>query len=300
MEARSALSARGRAASSRRPAPARGRVAIFFRLLRRNRAAVGGGIVILAIILLTLLAPVVAPYPYQRQDFSKYLAPPARAHLFGTDEQGRDILSRVIYGGRVSLPLGLIAVSIAAVFGFVFGATAGYFGGWTDTAVMRGMDIMLAFPTILLALAIITILGPGVTNTMIAVGISAIPVYTRVVRGTVLSVKQMEYVSAAQAVGASRLRIIARHILPNSFAPVMVLATTGTATAIITSAALSFIGLGAQPPTPEWGSLLSSGREYLRHAPWMSIFPGLAIMVAVMAINLLGDGLRDALDPRLR
>lgn len=300
MDARAALGVRGRPASGQRPALAHGRVAIFARLLLRNRAAVVGGIVILAIVLTVLAAPAVAPYPYRMQNFSEYLSPPTRAHPFGTDEQGRDILSRVIYGGRISLPLGLIAVSIAVVFGFLLGALAGYFGGWVDTGIMRGMDIMLAFPTILLALAVITILGPGVTNTMIAVGISAIPFYTRVVRGTVLSVKQTEYVTAAQAVGATRLRIIVRHILPNSLAPVMVLATTGTAAAIITSAALSFIGLGAQPPVPEWGSMLSSGREYLRHAPWMATFPGLAIMVSVMAINLLGDGLRDALDPRLR
>jgi peptide/nickel transport system permease protein len=277
----------------------RGRLATFYRLFGRNRAAIAGAAVVAVIVLITLLAPLIAPYSYSQQDFTQYLTPPSRAHLLGTDEQGRDVLSRVIYGGRLSLPIGIIAVAIAAVFGFLFGAPAGYFGKWVDAVIMRWMDVMLAFPTILLALAVITILGPGVVNVMIAVGISSIPFYTRVVRSSVLSVKHTEYVMAARATGCSEVRIIARHVLPNSFAPVMVLATTGTAAAIITSAALSFVGLGAQPPVPEWGSMLNTGRDYLRHAPWMTTFPGLAIVVTVVAINLLGDGLRDALDPRL-
>ena len=275
------------------------RVAAFYRLFARNRSAVTGGVIVALVVLITVLAPMIAPYSYNQQDFTQYLTPPSRAHLLGTDEQGRDILSRVIYGGRLSLPIGIIAVAIATVFGFLFGALAGYFGSWVDAVVMRWMDVMLAFPTILLALAVITILGPGVINVMIAVGISSIPFYTRVVRSSVLTVKHMEYVTAARAVGCSEVRIVARHVLPNSFAPVMVLATTGTAAAIITSAALSFVGLGAQPPIPEWGSMLNTGRDYLRHAPWMTTFPGLAIVVTVVAINLLGDGLRDALDPRL-
>jgi peptide/nickel transport system permease protein len=278
----------------------RGRLAIFYRLFARNRTAIAGGIVVVLIVLITVLAPLIAPYSYNQQDFTKYLTPPSRAHLLGTDEQGRDVLSRVIYGGRLSLPIGVIAVAIAAVFGFLFGALAGYFGKWVDAVIMRWMDVMLAFPTILLALAVIAILGPGVVNVMIAVGISSIPFYTRVVRSSVLTVKHTEYVVAARATGCSEARIVTRHVLPNSFAPVMVLATTGTAAAIITSAALSFVGLGAQPPVPEWGSMLNTGRDYLRHAPWMTTFPGLAIVVTVVAINLLGDGLRDALDPRLR
>jgi peptide/nickel transport system permease protein len=270
------------------------------RRLSRNRTAVGGGAVVLLIGLAAILAPAIAPYQYNAQDFTQPLSPPSWSHLLGTDEQGRDVLSRVIYGGRISLPIGLIAVSIAAVSGLLLGAVAGYFGSWADAAIMRLMDVLLAFPTILLALAIIAILGPGIVNVMIAVGISSVPLYTRVVRGSVLTVKNTDYVMAAQAVGGSAVRIVARHVLPNSFAPVMVLATTGTAAAIITSAALSFIGLGAQPPLPEWGSMLNTGREYLRHAPWMTTFPGLAIVVTVVAINLLGDGLRDVLDPRLR
>jgi peptide/nickel transport system permease protein len=277
----------------------RGRLATFYRLFARNRTAIAGAAVVGLIVLATVLAPLIAPYAYSRQDFTQYLTPPSRAHLLGTDEQGRDVLSRVIYGGRLSLPIGIIAVAIAVVFGFLFGAPAGYFGTWVDAVIMRCMDVMLAFPTILLALAVITILGPGVINVMIAVGISSIPFYTRVIRSSVLSVKHTEYVMSARATGCSEVRIIARHVLPNSFAPVMVLATTGTAAAIITSAALSFVGLGAQPPVPEWGSMLNTGRDYLRHAPWMTTFPGLAIVVTVVAINLLGDGLRDALDPRL-
>lgn len=279
--------------------PARNRLIVFLRVFLRNKTAVAGAIVVVLISLVTILAPAIAPYKPTKQDFAQYLAPPSPGHLFGTDEQGRDIFSRVLYGGRISVPVGVVAVAIASAWGFLFGSMAGYFGGWVDSVVMRWMDILLAFPTILLALAVITILGPGIGNVMLAVGISSIPFYTRVVRGSVLSVKEAEYVTAARAAGCSSARIVARHILPNTLAPVMVLATTGTAAAIITSAALSFIGLGAQPPTPEWGNMLSSGRDYLRHAPWMTIFPGLAIMITVVAINLLGDGLRDALDPRL-
>ncbi len=270
------------------------------RRLLRNRIATVAGMVVLVIGLVAILAPIIAPYEYSAQDFTQTLTPPGRGHLLGTDEQGRDILSRVIYGGRISLPIGIIAVSIAAVCGLCCGLVAGYVGGWADTVIMRLMDVLLAFPTILLALAIITILGPGIVNLMIAIGISSVPLYTRVVRGTVLTVKHTDYVTAAQAVGGSTARILVRHLLPNSFPPVMVLATTGTAAAIITSVALSFIGLGAQPPLPEWGSMLNTGRDYLRHAPWMTTFPGLAIVVTVVAINLLGDGVRDVLDPRLR
>ncbi len=270
------------------------------RRLVRNRTAAVAGTVVLVIGLAAILAPVIAPYEYSAQDFAQTLAPPGRGHLLGTDEQGRDILSRVIYGGRISLPIGIIAVSIAAACGLFFGLVAGYVGGWADTVIMRLMDVLLAFPTILLALAVIAILGPGIVNLMIAIGISSVPLYTRVVRGSVLTVKHTDYVAAAQAVGGSAARIVVRHLLPNSFPPVMVLATIGTAAAIITSAALSYIGLGAQPPLPEWGSMLNTGREYLRHAPWMTTFPGLAIVVTVVSINLLGDGLRDVLDPRLR
>lgn len=272
----------------------------FIRRLARNRMTVVGAVGVMAIALITIFAPLVAPYPPNQQDFAEYLAPPSSDHLFGADEQGRDLLSRVIYGGRISLRIGLIAVLIASFGGFVFGLLAGYYGGWVDIVTMRAMDVMLAFPEILLALGVVAILGPALTTIMAAVGISAIPYYARVVRGSVLSAKEAEYIMAARVVGCSSPRIIIRHVLPNSLAPVIVLATTGAAAAIITGATLSFLGLGVQPPTPEWGSMLSGGRTYLQHAPWMTTFPGLAIMISVIAINLFGDGLRDALDPRLR
>jgi peptide/nickel transport system permease protein len=266
----------------------------------RNRAALAGGLVLVLIVLAAICAPLVAPYGPTEQNFADYLSPPSLTHLFGTDEQGRDGLSRVIYGSRISLWIGVIAVSIAVTGGLFFGLLAGYFGGRTDSLIMRGMDIMLAFPEILLALAVVAVLGPALTTVMIAVGIASIPYYTRLVRSSVLVAKEAEYVSAARVIGCPASRIVVRHIMPNSLAPVLVLATTGVAAAIITGAALSFLGLGVQPPTPEWGSMLSVSRNYLQHAPWMATFPGLAIMITVVAINLLGDGVRDALDPRLK
>jgi peptide/nickel transport system permease protein len=277
----------------------RNRLAVFFSHLTRNRAALAGGIILMLLVLIAALAPIVAPYGPNQQSFADYLSPPGPTHLFGTDELGRDGLSRVIFGSRISLWIGVIAVSIAVVGGLVLGLLAGYYGGWTDNLIMRGMDVMLAFPEILLALAVVAVLGPALTTVMVAVGIASIPYYTRVVRSSVLAAKHAEYVIAAQVIGSSANRIILRHIMPNSIAPVLVLATTGVAAAIITGAALSFLGLGVQPPTPEWGSMLSVSRNYLQHAPWMAVFPGLAIMLTVVAINLLGDGVRDALDPRL-
>jgi peptide/nickel transport system permease protein len=294
------LMASGSSAASRPARAPAGRLAIFVRRLRRNRAGLAGAVVVLAVFLSAIFAPVVSPYAPNGLDFAAYLTPPGVAHLFGTDEQGRDVLSRVIYGGRVSLRIGFIAVSIAMASGVALGLIAGYYEGWTGTFIMRWMDVMLAFPSILLALAIVSVLGSGITPLMVAVGIASIPQFTRVAQASVLSTKDLDYVQAAQVVGCSPAQILVRHILPNIFAPIMVLATTGVAAAIITGAALSFLGLGAQPPTPEWGSMLSNGRVYMEKAPWMMVFPGLAIMVTVMSINLFGDGLRDALDPRLR
>jgi len=272
----------------------------FLRQFARNRAAVVGAIVVSLLVLVAILAPLIAPYSALEQSFADYLKPPSRAHLFGTDEQGRDIFSRVVFGSRLSLRIGIVSVTIGCVSGLLLGTVAGYSGGLVDMLLMRMADIMLAFPEILLALALLAVMGPGLNTVMIAVGFASIPSYMRVVRSTVLSAKETDYVQAAKSIGCRSARMMFRHVLPNCIAPALVLATTEMAAAIITGAALSFLGLGVQPPTPEWGSMLSGGRRFLRHAPWMMFFPGVAITIAVMSINLAGDGMRDALDPRLK
>jgi peptide/nickel transport system permease protein len=270
------------------------------RRLIRNPGAVVGAIVLVLIVLLTVFAPLIAPYDPIAQDSQAIRAAPSAAHIFGADNFGRDVFSRVLYGGRMSLPVGFVAVGITAIVGVALGLIAGYYGRAIDTVIMRWVDLMLAFPGILLAMALIAILGTSLFNLMLAVGIAAIPEYTRVVRGTVLSAREAEYVVAARVSGSQDRAIILRHILPNVLPPVIVLATLGIAGAIILGSTLSFLGLGIQPPTPEWGNMLSDGRSMMRHQWWVSFFPGLAIMLTVLAINLLGDGLRDALDPRLR
>ncbi len=277
-----------------------GQLAIVARQLRRNRGAMIGLILIMAEILIAIAAPLVAPYPPLQQSVKHALQPPSRLHWFGTDDIGRDILSRVIYGARISLRVGLISVSIAATIGTTFGILAGFHGGALEKFIMGFADILLAFPGMLLALAIIAILGPGLSNVMIAVGIGSIPTYIRVARGSTLSIKGCDYVTGARSVGCSDARIMFRYILPNVLPPLIVLMTVGVAGAILTASGLSFLGLGAQPPTPEWGSILNAGRTYLRRAWWFAVFPGLAITVTVLSMNLLGDGLRDALDPKLR
>lgn len=270
------------------------------RRLWRNPGAVAGAVVLIAMIVLAIFAPLIAPYDPIAQNSQAIRAAPSAQHLFGADTFGRDIFSRVLYGGRMSLPVGFVAVGITAVVGVAFGLIAGYYGGRIDSAIMRWADLMLAFPGILLAMALVAILGTSLFNLMLAVGIAAIPEYTRVVRGTVLSAREAEYVTAARVSGAYDRTIVLRHILPNVLPPVIVLATLGIAGAIILGSTLSFLGLGIKPPTPEWGNMLSDGRSMIRHQWWVSFFPGLAIMLTVLAINLLGDGLRDALDPRLR
>jgi peptide/nickel transport system permease protein len=270
------------------------------RRLGRSRSAVVGGLLLLAIGIAVALAPALSPYNPIKTNQRAPLDAPSAAHPMGTDRFGRDILSRVLWGGRLSLSVGIVAVGIAACSGVVLGLIAGYYGGRTDTLIMRLVDLLLAFPGILLALAIIATLGSSLPNLMIAVGIAAIPDYVRITRGTVLSLMEQEFVLAARVVGCRDDAIIFRHILPNITAPLTVLATLGIAGAIITGSALSFLGLGIRPPVPEWGNMLAEGREFLKHAWWVAFFPGLAIMLAVFSINLLGDGLRDALDPRLR
>ena len=269
------------------------------RFVRSASGLTGGGI--LAILLLTaIFASQVSPYDPLKQDFRIERENPGLGHLMGTDEFGRDVLSRVIWGARVSLQAGAVAASIALVAGSVMGMLAAYYGGRADALIMRSMDVVLAFPYILLAIAVVAILGPGLLTAMIAIGIVYIPNYARVVRGAVLSVKVREYVEAARALGSNDRQVMWQHVLPNVLAPVIVQATLNVGIAIIDTAGLSFLGLGTQPPTPDWGNMLAAGRSYLIDAPWIVTFPGLAILVTVLAFNLMGDALRDALDPRLR
>ncbi len=270
------------------------------RRLSRSKGALAGLMILILLIITALLAPVISPFDPIKIDTSHNLFSPGSPYFFGTDQYGRDVFSRVLYGSRISLVIGLISVGIASVIGVTVGLVSGYYAGWVDSVLMRLIDIMLAFPGILLALGIVSMLGPSLRNVMIAVGISSIPTYARLTRGSVLSARHELYVDAAHVIGVPNRLILTRHILPNVVAPVIVAATLGVGAAILWAAALSFLGLGAQPPTAEWGRMLSDGRQYLRDQWWISTFPGLAIMVTVLAMNMLGDGLRDALDPRLK
>jgi peptide/nickel transport system permease protein len=256
--------------------------------------------VLLVVTLAAIFAAQVAPYNPTRQDFRVERDPPSLQHLMGTDEFGRDVLSRVIWGAQASLQAGAVAASIALVAGLILGMLSAYYGGRLDSFIMRVMDVILAFPYILLAIAVVAILGPGLVNAMIAIGIVYVPHYARVVRGAVLSVRAREYVEAARAVGAPDERVMLQHVLPNTLAPVIVQTTLNVGSAIIDTAGLSFLGLGTQPPTPDWGNMLSAGRSYVIDSPWIATFPGLAILATVLAFNLMGDALRDAFDPRLR
>ena len=266
----------------------------------RNRLAMVGLALVVVLGLSAVLAPWVAPYDPARQSLIEKRARPGGKYLLGADEFGRDILSRVIYGSRVALLVGLLSASIAVLGGLLLGTVAGFAGGWLDTVMMRGLEILLAFPYLLLALAIVAALGPGALNTTIAVGIWGVPAVTRIVRGSVLALRETEYVGAARALGAPAPALLRRHILPNIVPGLIVYATLFMANAILLEAALSFLGLGVQPPTASWGLMVSTGRDVLLVAPHVATVPGLAIMVAVLAFNLVGDGLRDALDPRLR
>ena len=268
--------------------------------LARQRGAVVGLVILGGLALMALGAPWLSPRDPIRTAARDALQPPGARFVLGSDQFGRDVASRVLHGARVSLTVGLIAVSIAVALGAPLGLVSGYYGGRLDGLIMRVMDVLLAFPGILLALAIVSVLTPGLTNVMIAVGLSAVPTYARLVRASVLSARENLYVEAARALGGRDLGILTRYILPNVVAPLIVTATLGLGTAILSAAALGFLGLGSQPPQPEWGRMLSEGRDYLREAWWISTFPGLGIMLTVLAMNLLGDGLRDVLDPRLQ
>ncbi|QRG65144.1 nickel transporter permease [Brevibacillus choshinensis] len=274
--------------------------ASMMRRFRKNKRALVGFWMAVVFVGIALLAQVIAPYDPIEQDMNMILQPPSANHPFGTDEYGRDILSRIIYGSQISLMIGIVGVLISVVIGVGLGTLSGYFGGRTDMFIMRIMDIFMAFPSFLLALAIVSVLGPGMVNVMIAIGIFSVPTFARISRSAVISVKNKEFIEAAKSMGASHARVIFKHVLPNSVAPIIVLSTMRIATAILTASGLSFLGMGAQPPTPEWGAMLSTGREYLRTAPHVSTIPGLAIMFMVLAFNMLGDGLRDALDPKMK
>jgi ABC-type dipeptide/oligopeptide/nickel transport system permease subunit len=271
-----------------------------WRQLKRNRLALLGLVIVVFFIAVALFAPLLAPHDPLAQSIARAGEPPGAQHLLGRDELGRDVLSRLIYGARISLTVGLITVVIGAGIGVPLGAVSGYFGGRTDLVIQRLIDIMLAFPAMLLAIVLVSTLGVNLENAMIAIGVVSIPVYARLVRGTALVLRDIEYVQAARAIGLSDAAIIVRHIVPNLLSPLIVQSTLQVATAILWAAGLSFLGLGAQAPTPEWGAMLSSGRTFIRHAPHIVTFPGLTIMITVLGLNLLGDGLRDALDPRMK
>jgi len=273
------------------------RFPVAYQFVHNRKGLIGLGITGV-IFILAIIGPMVAPYSPLHQNLSMALQNPSPAHWFGTDEFGRDVLSRMLFGARVALEVGLIADGISLVVGVLLGLIAGYFGGMVDSFIMRTMDVLLAFPYLLLAMMIVAILGPGLRNAMIAIGIVYIPQYTRLVRGSVLVVRHREYVYAAMVSGASHARLMIKHILRNCYSPIIVQATLSFGSAIVETAGLGFLGLGAQPPQPEWGAMLSTGRSFILQAPWISTYPGLAILVTVVGFNLLGDGLRDALDPK--
>lgn len=270
------------------------------RELMRNPLALAGALFLLAVILVGILAPIIAPHSPTDQDILARLQRPTSTHWLGTDELGRDELSRLIYGARTSLFIGFVGTAAGVVLGTILGLAAGFFGGWLDTLSMRLIDIMYAFPGILLAILIVAVMGPGLFNLVVALAIWGVPTLARIVRASVLSLKTEQFVEASQAIGAGRVRIMFRHLLPNCLAPIIVYATLGVAGALLTTAGLGFLGIGVQPPGAEWGEMLSVGRDYIQEAPLLLIVPGVAIFLAVLSLNVIGDALRDALDPRIK
>jgi len=272
----------------------------FWYSFSRNRMAMAGGIVVILLFVVSLLASWISPYDPNEINLHEVLSNPSFTHLFGTDQLGRDVLSRMIWGAGISLKVGFLATGVAICIGVILGAIAGYYGRWVDTVIMRFVDIMLCFPAFFLILAVIAILEPSIWNIMIVIGLTSWMGITRLVRADFISLKERDFVQAARAIGASDLRIIFRHILPNAMASVLVAATLGVAGAILTESALSFLGIGVQPPTPSWGNILTAGKNNIDIAWWLSLYPGLAILITVLGYNLLGEGIRDSLDPRLK
>lgn len=273
---------------------------LFFRRFIRNKLAAFGFFIVFLLFLISMAAPFLAPYDPSDIDIKQILMRPSSSHFLGTDQLGRDVLSRMIWGSRISLKVGFVAIGIATVIGIIFGAISGYYGGWVDSIMMRFVDIMLCFPAFFLILAVIAFLEPSIWNIMVVIGITGWMGIARLVRAEFLSLKEREFVLSAKALGASDIRVIFRHILPNAMAPIIISATLGVAGAILTESALSFLGIGVQPPTPSWGNILTAGKDNIEIAWWLSLFPGLAILITVLGYNLLGEGIRDSLDPRLK
>jgi peptide/nickel transport system permease protein len=271
----------------------------FWKRLKKNRLAVAGGIIVIALFVVAIFAPFISPYNPDSIDSKHILDPPGISHPFGTDDLGRDVLSRMIYGSRISLAVGFVAVGISTIIGMVLGALSGYYGGWPDRVIMRFIDIMLSIPTFFLILAVIAFIGPSIWNIMVIIGLTSWMSVARLVRAEFLSLKEREFVLAARAMGAGDFRIIFRHIMINSMAPVLISAILGVAGAVLVESALSFLGLGVQPPTPSWGNILTLGKDNIEIAWWLSVFPGLAILLTVLGYNLLGEGIQDSIDPRL-
>ena len=287
--------------SQQNPAKKRkSRFAVVFHQLKKNKQAMGGLVVIILLVALAILAPYIIPYDYDMQDYSCILSGSTKEHWLGTDDLGRDILSRLLYGTRISLSMGVLIVCIGASIGILLGSIAGFYGGRVDNVIMRFLDIYQSVPNILLAIAFAAVLGPGLTSAVTALGIASFAGYARLIRASILQVRGLEYVDAARVINASNINILFKHVLPNAFSPLIVYITMYIGSSILAAASLSFIGLGAQAPLPEWGAMLSSGRSMMRDYPTLVLYPGIMIMITVLAFNLFGDGLRDALDPRLK